>query len=50
MIDKRDTQQILGCLMRAAAERRKTVVKKKEIKPRKFEVDFSQLDRLEDEE
>lgn len=36
--------------MRAAAERHQTIVQKKNIKPRKFNVDFSVLDNLEDEE
>ena len=36
--------------MREAAERRKAVVKKQEIKPRKFQVNFNELDGLEDEE
>jgi len=36
--------------MRAAAERKQQIVKKEDIKPRKFEVDFSALDDLEDDE
>ena len=36
--------------MRAASERSKKTVQKQEIKPRKFEVDFSALDDLEDDE
>lgn len=35
--------------MREAAERRKTIVIQ-EVKPRKFTIDFGQLDELEDEE
>lgn len=36
--------------MRAAMERNQKTYVKQSIKPRKFEVDFSQLDELEDEE
>jgi len=36
--------------MRAAIERPKVTIQKKDMKPRKFEVDFSVLDDLEDEE
>ena len=36
--------------MRAAIERPKVTIQKKDVKPRKFEVDFSVLDDLEDDE
>ena len=36
--------------MRAAAERKTKTIKKQDIKPRKFTVDFSALDELEDDE
>ena len=36
--------------MRAAMERKQITISKKETKPRKFEVDFSVLDDLEDDE
>lgn len=36
--------------MKMAAERKKTIVQKQEFKPKKFTVDFSVLDELEDDE